>query len=370
MPAAPSAVPCPRPDGRLPAAPLALCEEISARPPVPDARLAVIVNCYNYAQYVGAAIDSVTAQLRPDCEILVVDDGSTDGSWQVIRQCGVNALRIRNRGQIGACLAGLDRTSAPFVLFLDADDTLKPGALARILRHLDPGVAKLQFPLTRIGSRGEVLGPAIPALGDFRQRAVLADRVLKTGSYVTPPTSGNVFRRDLCDILREVDYDNALDGVILFAAPFFGDVVSLSAELGCYRVHGENKSGQGQRPDGLVMAKHLDRFAARTAHLRRILDRTGQGGRLAPTESMYFFAERRLCSGLALGRRPAPGQVLRLLGALRHENWPLKSKGAMAAFFLLAAVLPVERSRRLMEYRFRFGERSVRGFVHAMLQKA
>jgi hypothetical protein len=49
----------------------------------------------------------------------------------------------------------LDRTRAPFVLFLDADDELKPGALGMIIDRLDPGVAKLQFPLTRIDADGK-----------------------------------------------------------------------------------------------------------------------------------------------------------------------------------------------------------------------
>jgi glycosyltransferase involved in cell wall biosynthesis len=56
-----------------------------------------------------------------------------------------DAFRIDNSGTRLACLFGLDQTRAPFVLFLDADDELKPGALGKIIDCLDPGVAKLQF---------------------------------------------------------------------------------------------------------------------------------------------------------------------------------------------------------------------------------
>jgi glycosyltransferase involved in cell wall biosynthesis len=61
------------------------------------AKLAVIIPCCNYASYVERAIQSVLRQRRTDCELVVVDDGSTDGSWDVISQSGVTAFRIEKR---------------------------------------------------------------------------------------------------------------------------------------------------------------------------------------------------------------------------------------------------------------------------------
>ncbi|MEI4473732.1 glycosyltransferase family 2 protein [Frigidibacter sp. MR17.24] len=347
--------------------PEVVLDEIRVRPAVPAPRLAVVISCYNYERFVGDAIASVLAQGRDDCEVIVVDDGSTDGSWQAIRAAGVNAVSIRNLGARRACLAGLDRTTAPFVLFLDADDRLAPGAFDRILAHLDPGVAKLQFSLTRIGAEGEVLGAAIPKLDDFRKRTELAAQVLRTGVYVSPPTSGNVFRRDVCALMAEADYDPFVDGVTLFAAPFFGDIVSLSDELGCYRVHGTNVSGQGQRPDERGLTTDLDRFVARMAHLRAVLARLPQRRRLARTEAMYYFLEHRICAELAAGRRAGLGRVTRLIGAIRHEPKPLKDRCTLAALFLLMALLPRARAQSLMAYRYHFGARSARGVVDAIL---
>jgi glycosyltransferase involved in cell wall biosynthesis len=124
--------------------------------------LAVVVNCYNYAEYVERAINSVLMQKRGDCEIIVVDDGSTDASWEVIERTGVKAYRIENSGQRRACVFGLDQTTAPFVLFLDADDELAPGALDAIIPHLQPCVAKVQFCLSRVDSDNKLLGSAVP----------------------------------------------------------------------------------------------------------------------------------------------------------------------------------------------------------------
>jgi hypothetical protein len=77
----------------------------------------------------------------------------------------------------------------------------------------------------------------------------------------------------LCELLREADYDKFVDGVILFAAPLMGDVVSISEELGCYRIHGRNDSGLGRMPDGGSLERDINRFLARMEHLRAIIRR-------------------------------------------------------------------------------------------------
>ncbi|MEI4485305.1 glycosyltransferase [Frigidibacter sp. MR17.14] len=345
-------------------------EEVGAGDPPAAPRLAVIISCYNYERYVREAIDSVLQQQRDDCELVVVDDGSKDQSWAVITASGVRAVRLRNLGQIGACRVGLSRTTAPFVLFLDADDILKPGALETIIGLLDDEVAKLQFSLSRVGADGEYLGEALPSLRAFRDRAALQESVFSTGTYTSPPTSGNVFRRDLCAVLAEVDYDTALDGVILFMAPFFGDVVSLTDELGSYRIHGGNYSAQGQRPQKLVMERDIERFARRTEHLRGILDDLGVAAKMVPTDRMYFYIERRICANLAGDLRPGMGEVWRAFAAAKHLSWSAKTRVAMTAFYLMAAVLPLRRAQNLMAYRFTYGQRSVRGMISAMLLRS
>ncbi|MGU3541629.1 glycosyltransferase family 2 protein [Methylobacterium sp. A52T] len=126
--------------------------------------LAIIINCFNYERYVHCAIQSVVSQNNRSCEIVVVDDGSTDQSWAVIQSSGVRSFRKTNGGQVSACLLGLDNTVAPFVLFLDADDQLLPNSLAVIIRSLDADIAKLQFPLARIDEAGSMIAPAFPSL--------------------------------------------------------------------------------------------------------------------------------------------------------------------------------------------------------------
>ncbi len=330
-------------------------------------RLAVIITCFNYEAFVGHAIRSVLDQGRNDCELVVIDDGSTDGSWDAVQRAGVKALQTANRGQREACIAGLAMTTAPFVLFLDADDELKPGSLAAILENLDEGVAKLQFALTRIDAGGQTISSAVPALATFRDRTALRDNVLRTGVYTTPPTSGNVFRRDVCALLAEATYDRAVDGVILFAAPFHGDIVSLADELGRYRIHGRNDSGLGRPPDAASLERDLTRFARRTDHLRDHLARLGQAGALVRTDDAFFFLERSLCLDVALGRRPAPMLLLRLLRRLWQERLPVRTRLVMSCFFVGATLAPRATAQRLLGYRFNVGRRSGRDLVQALI---
>ncbi len=317
------------------------------------ARLAIVITCYNYEAFVGRCIASVRAQTSGDYELLVVDDGSTDASWEMIEATGVPAVRIANGGQRAACLHGLALTSAPFVLFLDADDELVPKAVETILGHLDREVAKLQFPLERVDADGRPTGQGpVAALGAFRSRADLQRRVLATAVHATPPTSGNVFRRDVCAILAEATYDRAVDGVILFAAPFMGDVVALPTALGRYRIHGRNDSGLGKALDAATLQRDLDRFIARTRHLGEVVARIDPGARLVEPDQTYYASERRFCLDVLAGRRPSPGRLVRLWSALWRDYLPLRHKLALSLLYFASTVLPPARAARLLAYRF------------------
>lgn len=330
-------------------------------------KLAVVISCYNYQSFVERAIQSVLNQARDDCEVVVVDDGSTDGSWDVISRSGVTAFRIENSGARLACLFGLDRTSAPFVLFLDADDELKPGALGTIIDRLDAGVAKLQFPLTRIDAEGDVISGAFPSLEAFRSRDALARQVLRSGAYKSPPTSGNVFRRDLCELLREADYDSFVDGVILFAAPFLGDVVSISEELGCYRIHGRNDSGLGRVPDAASLERDINRFVARVEHLHMILRRLAPDQELVDPRDTFYVREHSFHLEIASGRRPRLTALPGLLSKLLAEPFSVKNKLAIAVYFLLGSVLPNDRGKALLDYRLKTGDRTAFGLAKEII---
>ncbi|MHC2105032.1 glycosyltransferase family 2 protein [Methylobacterium sp. CM6246] len=330
-----------------------------------EPRIAVVITCFNYETYVGRAIRSVIAQQVPDCELVVVDDGSTDNSWDVIAQTGVRAHRIDNGGQRAACLYGLGLTRAPFVLFLDADDELLPGSLDRILQALDPGVAKVQFCLTCVDAAGRVVTERYPALEAFRSQDRIVNEILLSGVYQTPPTSGNVFRRDVCEILDQCDYDKAVDGVILLIAPFMGDVVSIADSLGLYRVHGRNDSGLGQAPKALTFERDLRRFEMRLAHLRRLVQQLRPEAKLIQADQTFYFRLMDFSAAIVRGSRYGLRSFLQLLRAIVIEPRPWKWKIANALFFMAMFLAPLRQAQALLAFRFSVGRRSARQFLRA-----
>ncbi len=102
-----------------------------------DTTFSVVVTNYNYRDYVEKAVDSALAQSRPPAQVIVVDDGSTDGSPDRLRERygddpRVSLLLGENGGQLAAFHRGLAACRADVVCFLDADDYWGPGFLARI----------------------------------------------------------------------------------------------------------------------------------------------------------------------------------------------------------------------------------------------
>ena len=102
--------------------------------------LAVIITAHNYGQYLDECLQSVLNQSRRPDEIVVVDDGSTDNSADIVARWadrGVRYLRVEHHDPRQSRLSGLQATSAEFICFLDADDRLAPDYLRGGLAGFD-----------------------------------------------------------------------------------------------------------------------------------------------------------------------------------------------------------------------------------------
>jgi glycosyltransferase involved in cell wall biosynthesis len=117
----------------------------------------VVIPAFNAAQTIGQAIRSILDQTILPTEIVVVDDGSTDGTAAAAAGLGsqVTIISQDNRGPGAATTAGFDRVKTPFVATLDADDLWLPHKIARqaALFDRDPGVAGV-FSLARLFADG------------------------------------------------------------------------------------------------------------------------------------------------------------------------------------------------------------------------
>ena len=217
--------------------------------------VSIVISNYNYARYLGAAIDSALAQTWRPLEVVVVDDGSTDESWSVIQRYGqrIRAIHQTNGGQGAAYNAGFAASRGQWVLFLDADDLLDPDALQRMMALAAPDVAKVQGSLRCISAEGRPLGGVVPYIAHDGDVTPIARRFRH---YAAPPSSGNLFRR------------SAIEPYLPMPA----------AGLALWRRHGDHRAeriprSRGHRagPDRLLSAAHRRQPARRRARQRQPL---------------------------------------------------------------------------------------------------
>ncbi len=119
--------------------------------------VSVLIPCYNASQWVGETLDSVFAQTYRPMEVIVVDDGSTDGSDSVLARYAdreVTVIRQENRGSSAALNRCLDVARGELIQFLDADDLLSP--------------EKIELQAVRLGSRRDAV--AMSEWARFRVR--------------------------------------------------------------------------------------------------------------------------------------------------------------------------------------------------------
>ena len=124
--------------------------------------ISVIIPAYNQAEYISESIHSVLSQTCPDFELIVVNDGSTDDTAQVIANIQDPRLRViwqPNAGLSAARNTGIRESTAPLITFLDADDCFFPEKLEILSRFLDenPNIGLVSGGTLVINQRGEPL---------------------------------------------------------------------------------------------------------------------------------------------------------------------------------------------------------------------
>lgn len=120
--------------------------------------VSIIIPCYNCERWVRKAVQSCLDQTYPNVEIVVVDDGSTDGSPEVFRQFlpTIKLLTSQNRGGNCARNSGFAASRGQYIQYLDADDYLEPDKIAKQVKCLEDTKADVVY-------------------GDWRYRRHLAD---------------------------------------------------------------------------------------------------------------------------------------------------------------------------------------------------
>jgi hypothetical protein len=221
-----------------------------------DVSFDVVVINYNYSEYVGQCIESALAQDHPNVRVIVVDDGSTDDSLEILKSYGesITLISQENAGMMAASNKGFEACSADYVLFLDADDYLYKAALSSVSMNCKKGVAKIHFRLDRRDNSGRLLGTT-PTAAFALDSGDVKGLIMEAGAYVSVPTSGNVYSKAVLDTLFPLQTSFSTDSgeylgqiptdaFLKLRIPFEGELTAIQESLGVYRIHGANNGAR------------------------------------------------------------------------------------------------------------------------------
>jgi glycosyltransferase involved in cell wall biosynthesis len=237
--------------------------------------VAVVIPLFNHAAYIGDALRSLLVQTRPPDRIIVIDDGSSDGSLEAARTAAAGNPRVTLLGQPNAgAHHTLNRAialaaGADFIGILNSDDLYEPQRIESCLRCLElhPGAAVVTTRLRMIDAQGDFLPASDP-------RA----RWLRSVWHARPPslpawlgianftkTTSNLFGR--ADYFRANpfrDYRYIHDYSFALTAAMEDRLTVLDEELLRYRVHGANtiKSGPSDKLPREILRMNADLLRA------------------------------------------------------------------------------------------------------------
>ncbi|HUG40853.1 MAG TPA: glycosyltransferase family A protein [Longimicrobiales bacterium] len=317
----------------------------------PRPAVSAILTNHNYGHFVATALDSVLAQdYDGPVEIIVVDDGSTDGSMDALLSYGdrVAIIGQDNRGQLLALREGMARARGEILCFLDADDAWTPDRVARtVAAFATPGVRWVAHGLRIADANLEPNGPAVPPAG--RMGRLPGDPLLFLERRAGTATSALAVRADLArELVAAVDHagreyagmlrhdaDRILLALVGVArSPGW----QLADPLALYRRHaGQQFAGTERRIAMLERQVEVDGVVA------ELMSRS-LGRRLVPTA---LYRHRLVIAGLT-GAAGRPRLLLAgLAAALRLlPRHPLLA-GRQALSLLAAAVAPRAWYRRM-----------------------
>ena len=174
---------------------------VDASPATSGPPVSAIITAYNSADYIHRAIDSALVQTYPPHEVIVVDDGSHDGTADVITARygdSVRVIRQENRGPNAARNRGAQESTGEWIAYLDGDDTWTPDRLA------------VQIPFTRQSDIGLVGAYGVQATPRELESGFITFEMMWKRNYIGVPTS--LIRRTAFDELGGFDDDPRLVG--------------------------------------------------------------------------------------------------------------------------------------------------------------
>ncbi len=184
-------------------------------------RISVVIPAYNVQQYIGACLDSILNQTHQNLEVIVVNDGSTDGTAALVADYAVRDGRVRlinqeNAGPHAARLNGISVTTGRYITFADADDTVPSNAYAHMLNNAmiyDADISHCGVAFVYPDHTEMHCGAWKPAVQGWLQGQI----DLLNGDFVEPSLCNKMYKASLfTEKLPDLDVRNNEDMLINF----------------------------------------------------------------------------------------------------------------------------------------------------------
>ena len=280
---------------------------LSKTTPKKDLRkVSVLIPSYNTARYIREAIDSVLAQDYPNKEVIVIDDGSTDETIDILGEYGsvIKVLQQQNQGAAVARNRGIEAAQGDYIAFLDSDDVWLPGKLstqiAYLEAHPDIGLIYSRWKAWKPDEQGQFVLPEIPGMPHSRTDDAqpelkpegsgwLYNRLLFSSLLHTITV---VARRSLIeqvggfdpDLKRGQDYDYWI------RASRHTPIHQLDQVMALYRLHGNGciRKWPDRNYEGLVVQRAVERWGL-TGPSGEVTDQAALNRRIAQTHLDFAY---------------------------------------------------------------------------------
>lgn len=271
--------------------------------------VSVIVTNYNYARFLEECIQSVRAQTYTNLEIIVVDDGSTDSSLEIISQQASQDPRVRlaakkNGGQASAFNLGFALSEGEIICFLDSDDYWLPDKVEKTVHAFGRGnhsvVQHNHYVVGADSKRTGAIHPGVHFTGDALEGYFTENHV---GFFST--TSGISCRRNDLNRIFPLDEDWRIcaDVPLTRPLPLFGQVSTFDEPLGCYRIHGTNTWMHSEKQsewiaNQLEYAEYTNRVLAEFGVRKRVDFRKSQIYQRLRRDQLPFYHPQRAATSV------------------------------------------------------------------------
>jgi hypothetical protein len=319
--------------------------------------VSVLMSNYNYARYIGQAIESVLAQTYQLFELIICDDGSTDESCSVVRRylkdSRIQLLTKPNGGHATGLNTAFAEAQGEIICFLDADDVYVPAKLAVVVDKMrrNPDCAVLANASLRADDalRPQGRTPLFATLPSGWR----GPEVVRAGGLLPymPSTPGLNFRRSLAELLFPLPECWPLnaypDMVLSKLAPLFSRIVSVDEPLAVIRLHSSNTY---QRPQ--LTAESLEQELAISQRVWEVqrqrlnLLNPAAARALAPLDSATCILLQRFVAARLAGRPEWREHARRWASHLSSNSRPLWQQ----VFWSGTALLPRPFFRCVMNF--------------------